>query len=132
MDRTLKWSRKSDQVAEVTSSYSYSSYYNNHGKSYGNTFKVEVATGDITNENVEAIVNPANENLAHSGGCAAAIQREAGAEFQIESSNYIRVHGKIPVGECTFTSSGNLKRQGIKYVIHAVGPEFKESQAVLP
>jgi hypothetical protein len=27
----------------------------------------------------------------------------------IESSNYIRVHGQIPVGQCTFTTSGNLK-----------------------
>ena len=90
-------------------------------------------TGDITDEKVEAIVNPANENLAHSGGCAAAIQREAGPEVQIESSNYIRVHGKIPVGECTFTKSGNLKdKQGIKYIIHTVGPQFSESQAVLP
>jgi hypothetical protein len=95
MDRTLRWSRKSDQVAEVTSSDRHVSPF---GKSNGSTFKVEVATGDITDERVEAIVNPANENLMHSGGCAATIQREAGPEFQIESSNYVRVYGKIPVG----------------------------------
>ena len=44
-------------------------------------FKVEVVMGDITDERTDAIVNPANENLAHSGGCAAAILREAGGSL---------------------------------------------------
>jgi hypothetical protein len=91
MDRTLKWLRKGLKAAEVTSSCS-------SGSSKGSTFKVEVEMGDITDERVEAIVNPANENLLHSGGCAATIQREAGPELQIESANYVRVYGKIPVG----------------------------------
>ena len=65
--------------------------------------------GDITDEHTDAIVNPANENLAHSGGCAAAILREAGGSLQRESMNYVNVHGKLPVGSCTFTRSGNLK-----------------------
>ena len=52
--------------------------------------------------------------------------------MQVDSTNYVSVHGKIPVGECTFTSSGNLKSQGIKYVIHTVGPQFSEGEPLLP
>ena len=65
--------------------------------------------GDITHEHTDAIVNPATEDLAHSGGCAAAILREAGAKLMNDSMNYVGVHGKLPVGSCTFTRSGNLK-----------------------
>ena len=65
--------------------------------------------GDITDEHTDAIVNPANENLAHSGGCAAAILREAGGKLMNDSMNFVNVHGKLPVGSCTFTRSGNLK-----------------------
>ncbi len=61
MYKDLTWQRKSEESATVNYQ-----------------FTVEVALGDITDEKVEAIVNPANESLAHSGGCAAAIQREAG------------------------------------------------------
>jgi O-acetyl-ADP-ribose deacetylase (regulator of RNase III) len=61
-------------------------------------FKVEVVCGDITDEHTDAIVNPANEKMAHSGGCAAAILREAGAELQNDSMNYINVHGELKVG----------------------------------
>ena len=45
--------------------------------------------GDITNEKTDAIVNPANSNLAHSGGAAAAILREGGPKVQHESINII-------------------------------------------
>ena len=65
--------------------------------------------GDITHEHTDAIVNPANVNLAHRGGCSAAISREAGGSLQLDSMNYVNVHGKLPVGSCTFTRSGNLK-----------------------
>jgi len=105
MYRELNWVRQSESAALVN-----------------NRFTVEVAQGDITDEKVEAIVNPANEKLGHSGGCAAAIQREAGSTVMIESSNYVRVHGEIPVGQCTFTSSGKLGNNGVKYIIHTVGP----------
>ena len=48
-------------------------------------FEVEVVKGDITDEKVNAIVNPANENLDHGGGCAAAIQSAAGHILMAES-----------------------------------------------
>lgn len=40
------------------------------------------------------------------------------------------MYGKIPVGKCMSTSSGKLKSQGVKYVIHTVGPVFDESEAL--
>ena len=92
MYKDLNWDRKSEGSASVNYQY-----------------RVEVEQGDITDEKVEAIINPANERLAHSGGCAGNILQAAGGDVQIESGNYIRVHGNIPVGECTYTSSGNLK-----------------------
>ena len=46
---------------------------------------MEVVKGDITDEKVDAIVNPANENLDHGGGCAAAIQSAAGHILMAES-----------------------------------------------
>jgi O-acetyl-ADP-ribose deacetylase (regulator of RNase III) len=91
-----------------------------------------VALGDITYEKVDAIVNPANSSLSHGGGCAAAISRAAGGKLDEESNNYVRAFGEIKVGECAFTSSGNLSANGIRYVIHTVGPIFKDREAVLP
>jgi putative ATPase len=95
-------------------------------------FRVEVVLGDITHEKVDAIVNPANSSLSHGGGCAAAISRAAGQKLDDESANYISAYGEIKVGQCAFTTSGKLEANGIKYVIHTVGPVFKENEAVLP
>ena len=61
-----------------------------------------MAQGDITDEKVEAIVNPANKDLAHSGGCAAAIQQAAGPIFMKESTIISRTSGPIQVGKCVF------------------------------
>ena len=87
--------------------------------------------GDITHESTDAIVNAANEHLAHSGGCAASITQAGGFQIQIESNNLVAVNGPIKTGECTFTSSGKLSENGIKYVIHAVGPEYNKQKSAL-
>ncbi len=65
---------------------------------------------------------------------AAAIARAAGRSFSEESTQYVRRHGPIPVGEAVVTGAGNLPFKG---VIHAVGPmmgdgneEAKLAQAV--
>ena len=41
-------------------------------------------------------------------------------------------YGPIKVGQCAFTSGGDLQMMGIKYVIHTVGPVFTDREAVLP
>jgi len=80
--------------------------------------KVEIVKGDITEENVDAIVNAANEYLKHGGGVAGAIVRKGGKIIQEESDKI----GYCPTGKAVITTGGNLKA---KYVIHAVGPVWK-------
>jgi len=80
---------------------------------------LRVKKGDITDEEVDAIVNAANSHLQHGGGVAGAIVRKGGRIIQ-EESNKI---GYVPVGGVAVTSAGSLKA---KYVIHAVGPRWGE------
>lgn len=85
--------------------------------------KIKVIERDITQEDTEAIVNPANNYLKHGGGVAGAIVRVGGDIIQKESDEYIQKFGPLPTGEATITSGGNLKA---KYVIHTVGPRWGE------
>ncbi len=84
-----------------------------------NGIKVLVVKGDITEENVDAIVNAANSHLKHGGGVAGAIVRKGGYEIQKESDRI----GFVPVGEVAVTGAGKLYA---KYIIHAVGPRWGE------
>ncbi|MFP3199065.1 MAG: ADP-ribose-binding protein [Thermoproteus sp.] len=80
---------------------------------------VELAMGDITELEADAIVNAANSYLEHGGGVAGAIVRKGGREIQEESREWVRRHGPVPVGGVAVTGAGRLKA---RYVIHAVGP----------
>jgi len=80
---------------------------------------IQIVQGDITTEEVDVIVNAANENLQHGGGVAWAIARKGGSTIQTESNNWIRQHGPVSHSHPAWTSGGNL---AAKYVIHAVGP----------
>jgi len=80
---------------------------------------IQIVQGDITIEEVDAIVNAANEHLQHGGGVAWAIARKGGSVIQTESNNWIRQHGPVSHSHPAWTSGGNLPA---KYVIHAVGP----------
>jgi len=80
---------------------------------------IQIVQGDITTENVDAIVNAANEHLQHGGGVAWAISKRGGAAIQKESDDWIRQHGPVPHSRPAWTSGGLLPA---KYVIHAVGP----------
>jgi O-acetyl-ADP-ribose deacetylase (regulator of RNase III) len=87
----------------------------------GNT-ELEVLNGDIVMLDVEAIVNPANTFLLHSGGLAAEIVRRGGMIIQQESKKI----GNISTGTAAITSGGHLKA---KHVIHAVGPKYKDGKS---
>ncbi len=78
-----------------------------------------LAQSDLTQEKVDAIVNPANERLMHGGGVAALISRRGGKIINTESRAWIKEHGPVSHGEPAYTSAGNLP---CRYVIHAVGP----------
>lgn len=81
--------------------------------------RLEIVHGDITAENVDAIVNAANAQLVHGGGIAGAIVRKGGEIIQIESDRWIEKHGPVDHSAPAYTSAGRLP---CKYVIHAVGP----------
>ena len=73
---------------------------------------VEVIQGDLTQQDVDAIVNAANNDLELGGGVAGAIARAGGSAIQAEC----RKIGPVEVGDAAITTGGNLKA---RYVIHA-------------
>jgi O-acetyl-ADP-ribose deacetylase (regulator of RNase III) len=82
---------------------------------------LELMQGDITAMETDAIVNAANERLAHGGGVAGAISRRGGPEIQRESDAWVRERGRVPTGSAAITGGGQLPAE---YVIHAVGPVY--------
>lgn len=83
--------------------------------SFEHTYKgvrILVLTGDITKQEVDAIVNPANSLLIMGGGVAGTIKRVGGNEIEDEAVK----HAPVPVGEAVATGAGRLKA---KYVVHA-------------
>ena len=88
-----------------------------HTLSTGQT--LQIVQGDITTEEVDAVVNAANEHLQHGGGVAWAISKRGGPAIQKESDEWIRQHGTVTHTHPAWTSGGLLPA---KYVIHAVGP----------
>ena len=90
----------------------------------GNNKVLRLVKGDITERNVDAIVNAANSYLKHGGGVAAAIVRKGGTLIQEESNKIVKgIGGLIPVGSAVITKAGNLP---CKAVIHTVGPRMGE------
>jgi O-acetyl-ADP-ribose deacetylase (regulator of RNase III) len=77
--------------------------------------QIDLLQGDITKEDVDAIVNAANEALAPGGGVCGAIHRRGGPSIAEEC----RRIGHCPTGQAVATTAGDLPA---RFVIHAVGP----------
>lgn len=77
--------------------------------------RISLVQGDITQLEVDAIVNAANTGLRGGGGVDGAIHRAGGFRIMEEC----RKIGGCPIGDAVVTSGGNLKAL---FVIHAVGP----------
>ena len=82
--------------------------------------KIEVCQGDITQIELDAVVNAANNRLWMGGGVAGALKRVGGREIEAEAV----AKGPVPVGEAVVTGAGKLKAN---YVIHAavMGQDLK-------
>ncbi len=85
--------------------------------------RVVVKVGDITKEDVDAIVNAANSTLMGGGGVDGAIHRAGGSEILKECKEIRRTQYPqgLPTGEAVITSAGKM---AARYVIHTVGPVF--------
>jgi len=79
--------------------------------------RIEIIEGDLTEMDVDAIVNAANNDLQLGGGVAGAIRRKGGPEIQKECDAI----GQVPVGGAAITTGGKLKA---RYVIHAASMQL--------
>jgi O-acetyl-ADP-ribose deacetylase (regulator of RNase III) len=87
--------------------------------------RLQLVQGDLTQERVDAIVNPANARLQHGGGVAGLIVQKGGRQIQSESDAWVRAHGPVDHAEPAHTTAGYLP---CRYVIHAVGPVWGEGE----
>jgi O-acetyl-ADP-ribose deacetylase len=85
--------------------------------------RVLVKTGDITREEVDAIVNAANGSLMGGGGVDGAIHRAGGPQIKKQCEEIRRTDypDGLPAGQAVITTAGKMAAQ---HVIHTVGPVY--------
>jgi O-acetyl-ADP-ribose deacetylase (regulator of RNase III) len=91
------------------------------------TARITVVVGDITRQDVEAVVNAANSALRGGGGVDGAIHAAAGPRL-LEACNRLRStthRDGLPVGDAVVTGAGDL---GARWVVHTVGPNRRRGQ----
>lgn len=88
--------------------------------------KIELLQGDITELEIDAIVNAANSSLLGGGGVDGAIHRAGGKQILDDCIKIRNRQGGCKVGEAVITSAGNLNA---KHVIHTVGPRWNNGQS---
>jgi O-acetyl-ADP-ribose deacetylase len=86
----------------------------------GAKHKIRLKEGDITQMDVDGIVNAANTDLMLGAGVAGAIRRAGGPTIQ-EECNAI---GPIPLGQAAVTGAGHMTA---RYVIHAASMSWGEA-----
>lgn len=85
---------------------------------------IELVEGDITRQQVDAIVNAANSRLAGGGGVDGAIHRAGGRSIMRETDR--RYPNGCPTGSAVISGAGKLPA---RFVLHAVGPVWRGGQS---
>lgn len=80
---------------------------------------ITLVRGDITRQDVDAVVNAANRGLRGGGGVDGAIHRAAGPALAEACARIRRERGGCPTGQAVITGAGNMLA---RHVIHTVGP----------
>lgn len=129
--REIQDAWKSDQYATIgqtttpkTSGYRMTTH---------NGVNVEIYTGNLLQDNVDAVVNPANIHLSHGGGAAKAIADAAGPQLQRECREYTKRYGQLKFTQVMHTTAGNMYPP-VRFVIHAAGPpadQYRGNSAAL-
>jgi len=88
--------------------------------------RIELALGDITKQEVDAVVNATNSSLSGGGGVDGAIHRKGGPAIlgecrKIREEQYPE---GLPTGQAVATTAGNLPA---KWAIHTVGPVYSRT-----
>ena len=89
--------------------------------------EIVLVQGDITEQDVDAIVNAANSSLMGGGGVDGAIHRKGGPAI-LEECKKVRAEQHpdgLPTGKAVATTAGELKAE---WVIHTVGPVYAKSE----
>lgn len=84
---------------------------------------ITLASGDITEQHVDVVVNAANSTLLGGGGVDGAIHAKGGPDILAECQrlrNTSHVHG-LPAGDAVATTAGRLPA---RWVVHTVGPVY--------
>lgn len=85
--------------------------------------RIELVSGDITTQSVDAIVNAANTALRSGGGVDGAITRAAGSAALADRERVIAERGDppLPTGDAVATIAGDLDA---RWIIHTAGPVY--------
>jgi len=86
---------------------------------------ISALRADLTVQDVDAVVNAANEYLEHGGGLAGAIVAAGGWEIQEESDRWVAEHGPLTPGVAAVTGAG---RMSARFVVHVAGPRYRVRQ----
>lgn len=89
--------------------------------------RIEAVPGDITDQDVDAVVNAANSSLLGGGGVDGAIHAAAGPDLLAECRELRRtaLPDGLPVGDAVATGAGRLRA---RWVVHTVGPDAHAGQ----
>lgn len=85
--------------------------------------RIELVRGDLTTQDVDAVVNAANSSLLGGGGVDGALHRAAGPDLlaQCEALRRTTYPSGLPTGDAVATGGGRL---AARWVIHTVGPVY--------